>query len=38
MPPLSQQLLLADFAEMIRVVLPIIFVVIYGVAHLVGAL
>ncbi len=29
---------LADLAETLRVVLPIIFVVIYGVAHLVGAL
>ena len=29
---------LADLAETLRVVMPIIFVVIYGVAHLVGAL
>lgn len=29
---------LADFAETLKVVMPIIFVVIYGVAHLVGAL
>ena len=28
---------LADLAETLRVVMPIIFVVIYGVAHLVGA-
>jgi len=33
-----QHLPLADLADTLRVVLPIIFVVIYGVAHLVGAL
>lgn len=32
------QLPLADLADTLRVVMPIIFVVIYGVAHLVGAL
>lgn len=32
------QLPLADLAETLRVVMPIIFVVIYGIAHLVGAL
>lgn len=31
-------LLLADLADTLRVVMPIIFVVIYGVAHLVGAI
>lgn len=34
LPPL----LLADLAETLKVVMPIIFMVIYGVAHLVGAL
>ena len=34
----NHQLMLADFAETLKVVMPIIFVVIYGVAHLVGAL
>ena len=29
---------LADLADTLRVVMPIIFVVIYGIAHLVGAL
>ena len=33
-----RQLPLADLADTLRVVMPIIFVVIYGVAHLVGAL
>lgn len=31
-------LLLADLAEVVKVLMPIIFVVIYGVAHLVGAM
>ena len=34
----THHLPLADLAETLRVVMPIIFVVIYGVAHLVGAL
>jgi hypothetical protein len=34
----TDRLLLADLGETLRVVLPIVFVVIYGVAHLVGAL
>ncbi|WP_428307621.1 hypothetical protein [Lacipirellula sp.] len=34
----SPPLLLADLADLLRVVMPIIFVVIYGVAHLVGAM
>lgn len=33
-----RQLPLADLADTLRVVMPIIFVVLYGVAHLVGAL
>ena len=36
--PTMHHLPLADLAETLRVVMPIIFVVIYGVAHLVGAL
>jgi hypothetical protein len=34
----TNHLPLADLAETLRVVMPIIFVVIYGIAHLVGAL
>lgn len=36
--PIQPPLLLADLAEVVKVLMPIIFVVIYGVAHLVGAM